>query len=155
MCSDFPNRLSKKNMVSFSCDNCQETIKKPKLKQHSYRCSNSFTCIDCSKSFPAVNTHTSCMEEHEKYQKHIYGKAAPANTDSVPKEPVPIATNEKLPTENVSKKSKASFISQLKLKKELQQLKKPKSLLSLRKNLDQETFDLILKKIKIGRDFLD
>ena len=89
------------------------------------------------------------MEEHEKYQKHIYGKPAP-------KEPVRIAaTREQLPTEKITKKSKPSFISQLKLKKELQQLKKPKSLLSLRKNLDQETFDLILKKIKIGRDFLD
>lgn len=31
---------------------CADVVKKPKLDQHRARCDASFTCIDCSKTFP-------------------------------------------------------------------------------------------------------
>lgn len=56
-------------MVSFSCDHCQEIIKKPKLKHHHCSHTQSFSCIDCSKTFSAneYQTHTSCISEFQKY----------------------------------------------------------------------------------------
>jgi cell growth-regulating nucleolar protein len=62
-------------MVSFICNHCQDTIKKPKLDKHAAQCPNaSFTCIDCNKDFPGTSyrTHTSCISEAEKYQKGLY-----------------------------------------------------------------------------------
>ena len=56
-------------MVSFVCDYCQATVKKPKLKYHS--CKSSFTCIDCSMTFYADNSHSQCITEVQKYQKHL------------------------------------------------------------------------------------
>eukprot|EP01129_Flabellula_baltica_P010022 TRINITY_DN4188_c0_g1_i1.p1 TRINITY_DN4188_c0_g1~~TRINITY_DN4188_c0_g1_i1.p1 ORF type:complete len:199 (+),score=55.05 TRINITY_DN4188_c0_g1_i1:419-1015(+) len=60
-------------MVFFVCDNCNDTIKKPKIKSH--RCYNTmYTCIDCNKRFDfhSVNNHTTCTTEEDKY----YGKFA-------------------------------------------------------------------------------
>ncbi|KAH8922252.1 hypothetical protein BT69DRAFT_1220492, partial [Atractiella rhizophila] len=57
------------------CDACQDTVKKPKLDQHSYKCGASFTCIDCSKTFHHQGewkSHTSCISEEQKYQKSLY-----------------------------------------------------------------------------------
>ncbi|KDQ10072.1 hypothetical protein BOTBODRAFT_500989 [Botryobasidium botryosum FD-172 SS1] len=62
-------------MVSFQCDGCSDTIKKPKLDQHGARCHASFTCLDCSTTFPGPaqwKGHTSCISEAEKYQKSVY-----------------------------------------------------------------------------------
>ena len=59
-------------MVSFVCDECQETIKKPKLDNHKLKCRRAvFSCIDCSKTFHGLEykDHTSCMTEKEKYEK--------------------------------------------------------------------------------------
>ena len=58
-------------MVSFVCDVCQETLKKPKLDQHFRRCPNAqFSCIDCSKTFyDDYHLHTSCVTEQQKYEK--------------------------------------------------------------------------------------
>lgn len=69
-------------------------VKKPKLDQHRGRCGSSFplylkrvtkhktsftgssfTCIDCSKTFPTpadYKSHTSCVSEAEKYEKSVY-----------------------------------------------------------------------------------
>ena len=61
-------------MVSFCCDNCQDTVKKPKLVQLNQRCRNStFSCIDCSVSFDinSVKGHISCITETQKFQKHL------------------------------------------------------------------------------------
>ncbi|PIA14316.1 hypothetical protein COEREDRAFT_28162, partial [Coemansia reversa NRRL 1564] len=58
-------------MVSFVCNYCQETLKKPKLDQHAQRCRNaSFSCIDCSVDFVGTTyrQHTSCISEVEKYE---------------------------------------------------------------------------------------
>ncbi|KAI3654849.1 hypothetical protein MP228_000229 [Amoeboaphelidium protococcarum] len=62
-------------MVSFVCNQCQETIKKPKLDQHAQRCRGAtFSCIDCSTDFYGTEyrNHTSCISEAEKYQKSLY-----------------------------------------------------------------------------------
>ncbi|KAI3636122.1 hypothetical protein MIR68_006003 [Amoeboaphelidium protococcarum] len=62
-------------MVSFVCNQCQETIKKPKLDQHAQRCRGAtFSCIDCSTDFYGTEyrNHTSCISEAEKYQKTLY-----------------------------------------------------------------------------------
>ncbi|KAI8354338.1 hypothetical protein B0O80DRAFT_450826 [Mortierella sp. GBAus27b] len=62
-------------MVSFVCDTCQETLKKPKLDQHFNRCPYAqFSCIDCSVSFQGTDyrAHTSCVSEAEKYEKSLY-----------------------------------------------------------------------------------
>ncbi|EJU04429.1 hypothetical protein DACRYDRAFT_48498, partial [Dacryopinax primogenitus] len=59
----------------FRCDACGDTVKKPKLDQHSYKCHSSVTCIDCSKTFAGPvewKSHTSCISEAEKYQKGLY-----------------------------------------------------------------------------------
>ncbi|WVO13912.1 hypothetical protein L204_101537 [Cryptococcus depauperatus] len=62
-------------MVSFQCDACADTVKKPKLDQHRSRCFSSFTCLDCSKTFQKPSDykgHTSCVSEAEKYQGALY-----------------------------------------------------------------------------------
>ncbi len=38
-------------MVSFVCDVCGDTIKKPKIKAHMQFCSQAYSCVDCSKTF--------------------------------------------------------------------------------------------------------
>ncbi|KAJ2659069.1 hypothetical protein IWW48_003698 [Coemansia sp. RSA 1200] len=58
-------------MVSFVCDYCQNTLKKPKLDIHAQRCRYaSFSCIDCGVGFQGgtYRQHTSCMTESEKYE---------------------------------------------------------------------------------------
>ncbi|KAI9507494.1 hypothetical protein F5148DRAFT_1204797 [Russula earlei] len=62
-------------MVSFQCDACTDVVKKPKLDRHYGQCRSSFTCIDCSATFPGPadwKVHTSCITEAEKYQKSLY-----------------------------------------------------------------------------------
>ncbi|ORY82488.1 hypothetical protein BCR37DRAFT_392703 [Protomyces lactucae-debilis] len=61
-------------MVSFCCDSCQETVKKPKANQHAGRCRGSLTCIDCSKTFwnGEWSSHNSCISEAQAYQGALY-----------------------------------------------------------------------------------
>ncbi|GHJ88114.1 hypothetical protein NliqN6_4516 [Naganishia liquefaciens] len=66
-------------MVSFQCDGCGDTIKKPQLDKHRNRCWSTFSCIDCSTTFHGTDykSHTSCISEAEKYQGALYkGKKA-------------------------------------------------------------------------------
>ncbi|KAJ9096721.1 hypothetical protein QFC21_004991 [Naganishia friedmannii] len=66
-------------MVSFQCDGCGDTIKKPQLDKHRNRCWATFSCIDCSTTFHGTDykSHTSCISEAEKYQGALYkGKKA-------------------------------------------------------------------------------
>ncbi|GAA6041458.1 hypothetical protein JCM8097_001887 [Rhodosporidiobolus ruineniae] len=72
-------------MVSFSCENCGDILKKPKLDQHAGRCRGAyFTCIDCNTTFEGTSyrAHTSCMSEEQRYHKSVYkppkGKGAKA-----------------------------------------------------------------------------
>ncbi|GAA5881787.1 hypothetical protein JCM1840_004832 [Sporobolomyces johnsonii] len=73
------SQSTSRTMVSFSCEVCNDTIKKPKLDQHAGRCRGAyFTCIDCNTTFdgPAgpngYSKHTSCISEEQKYQKSVY-----------------------------------------------------------------------------------
>ncbi|KAJ1805271.1 hypothetical protein LPJ75_005359 [Coemansia sp. RSA 2598] len=62
-------------MVSFVCNHCQETLKKPKLDMHTQRCRYaSFSCIDCGVDFAGTSyrQHTSCISEAEKYEGKLY-----------------------------------------------------------------------------------
>ncbi|KAI5451070.1 hypothetical protein NCC49_002558 [Naganishia albida] len=61
-------------MVSFQCDGCGDTIKKPQLDKHRNRCWSTFSCIDCSTTFHGTDykAHTSCISEAEKYQGALY-----------------------------------------------------------------------------------
>ena len=57
-------------MPWFYCDQCGDSVKKPKIASHLRSCpSSSFTCIDCSRQFDrnSVHGHTKCVTEHEKY----------------------------------------------------------------------------------------
>ncbi|WVQ78282.1 hypothetical protein IAT38_000367 [Cryptococcus sp. DSM 104549] len=97
-------------MVSFQCDACADTVKKPKLDQHRSRCFSSFTCLDCSTTFrnpSEYKSHTTCVTEAEKYQGALYkgpkkgqnqpqssaqASPAPAPTPAPEPTPAPIAT---------------------------------------------------------------
>ncbi len=71
-------------MVTFVCEVCQDSVKKPKLDQHRGRCPRAyFSCVDCSQTFQVIGiffliqgstykAHTSCFTEDEKYQKTVY-----------------------------------------------------------------------------------
>ena len=62
-------------MVTFTCDRCSESLKKPAVSKHLWRCkSSSFTCIDCKSVYDnqTYTTHTKCMTEAERYQGKLY-----------------------------------------------------------------------------------
>mmetsp|Transcript_6920 Transcript_6920/g.12397 ORF Transcript_6920/g.12397 Transcript_6920/m.12397 type:complete len:206 (+) Transcript_6920:56-673(+) len=67
-------------MVSFSCDLCQDVIKKPKILHHFSRCRTStVSCVDCGISYnsKSVTQHIQCITEEEKH----HGKSQ-SNTQS-------------------------------------------------------------------------
>lgn len=62
-------------MVSFTCHQCQDVVKKPKVLGHASQCGGNnalFSCVDCMQVFDcrSVQSHTSCVSEKEKYQGH-------------------------------------------------------------------------------------
>ncbi|GAA5995911.1 uncharacterized protein JCM10292_004824 [Rhodotorula paludigena] len=62
-------------MVSFSCGNCGDTMKKNRLDQHAQRCRGAyFECIDCNTTFEGTSyrAHTSCVSEEQRYHKSVY-----------------------------------------------------------------------------------
>ncbi|RNF06154.1 RNA binding protein [Trypanosoma rangeli] len=68
-------------MVSFTCNACQDVVKKPKVNGHAMQCGGaSFTCVDCMNVFDlhTIKTHTSCITETEKYQGKWRQKQGPA-----------------------------------------------------------------------------
>jgi hypothetical protein len=58
-------------MVTFFCDGCQGSIKKPQIAKHVHQCrfASTFSCIDCGKDFncTTVQQHTACVSEAQKY----------------------------------------------------------------------------------------
>ena len=99
-------------MVSFVCNYCQETLKKPKLDQHTYRCQGAnFSCVDCNTDFQGISyrAHTSCISEAEKYQKSLY--RAPASKAKT--------TNKKLSVVDVKEEEKAAVMKEKKSDKQL------------------------------------
>ncbi|ODV86814.1 hypothetical protein CANARDRAFT_196084 [[Candida] arabinofermentans NRRL YB-2248] len=117
-------------MVSFSCENCNETVKKPKLAQHQSRCYGAyFTCIDCSTTFynNEHTKHTSCISEAEKYEKGLYKgkkKAPPPQQQPKPEEK---KIEEKKPEAVKEKKIKDNSVSLYKILKENKKSKKHQS----------------------------
>ncbi|KAJ2862076.1 hypothetical protein GGH94_004493 [Coemansia aciculifera] len=107
-------------MVSFVCNYCQATLKKPKLDQHAQRCYNAtFSCIDCNTDFvdDAYRQHTACMTEEQKYKNKMAAKntkkpaaiaasAVPKSTVDQLKEKQSQATSDVAPTETATKKRK-------------------------------------------------
>ena len=63
-------------MVSFTCEQCQDTINKPRIAQHIQRCRGAwyFSCLDCFGNFDGdtVKNHTSCVTEDQRYQGKLY-----------------------------------------------------------------------------------
>ena len=63
-------------MVSFVCMTCQDTVRKPMVQKHVYKCPNCWvlSCVDCMVKFEGddYQGHTSCMSEAEKYQGGLY-----------------------------------------------------------------------------------
>merc|ERR1712226_1506076 len=58
-----------KQMVTFSCGTCNESLKKQKVEQHYFRCRNDYvTCIDCNSDFfgDDFSSHTKCVSEAQK-----------------------------------------------------------------------------------------
>mmetsp|Transcript_29417 Transcript_29417/g.113890 ORF Transcript_29417/g.113890 Transcript_29417/m.113890 type:complete len:258 (-) Transcript_29417:140-913(-) len=61
-------------MVSFSCDKCQDVVKKSKVENHMWQCRAPLvSCVDCGRSFDGKNVkgHSSCMTEREKYEDGV------------------------------------------------------------------------------------
>ncbi|KAK2960836.1 putative cell growth-regulating nucleolar protein [Blattamonas nauphoetae] len=89
-------------MVTFTCDKCNESLKKNKVKNHisAGPCRGStVTCIDCFKTFPGMefDAHTSCISEAERYQGKLYKSPKPKSAP-VPPPPPPKAKSPPPPT---------------------------------------------------------
>uniref|UniRef100_A0A0C9QES2 Lyar protein n=1 Tax=Fopius arisanus TaxID=64838 RepID=A0A0C9QES2_9HYME len=69
-------------MVVFTCNNCGDSLQKPKVAKHyQFQCRNnvSLTCVDCFRDFvgDAYVLHTKCITENERYGGKDY-KAKPS-----------------------------------------------------------------------------
>ncbi|XP_015112716.1 cell growth-regulating nucleolar protein [Diachasma alloeum] len=69
-------------MVVFTCNNCGDSLQKPKVAKHyQFQCRNgvSLTCVDCFKDFIGDEyvAHTKCITEAERYGGKDY-KAKPS-----------------------------------------------------------------------------
>ncbi|GBG33494.1 Cell growth-regulating nucleolar protein [Hondaea fermentalgiana] len=80
-------------MVSFICDACQETVKKPKVDNHyKFKCRDCWvlSCVDCGVRFEGdqYKEHNTCISEAEKYQGALYQgpKAGKSNGKEDPQE---------------------------------------------------------------------
>ena len=63
-------------MVTFVCENCDQTLKKRQVDRHIYQCRGAprLVCIDCNKIFNGSDyrAHISCISEHEKTMGQYY-----------------------------------------------------------------------------------
>ncbi|XP_071877564.1 uncharacterized protein [Bombus fervidus] len=71
-------------MVVFTCNNCGETLQKPKVAKHyEFQCRSApfLTCVDCFKDFRGEEyvVHTKCKSEAERYGGKDYVPKAGAN----------------------------------------------------------------------------
>uniref|UniRef100_A0A2P2IWH3 UBP1-associated proteins 1C isoform X2 n=1 Tax=Rhizophora mucronata TaxID=61149 RepID=A0A2P2IWH3_RHIMU len=76
-------------MVWFQCEECGESLKKPKLPNHFRICrATKFSCIDCGEAFgqDSVQDHTQCLTEAEKYGPKGQGKAPNGTTPKANKD---------------------------------------------------------------------
>ncbi|XP_050220544.1 UBP1-associated proteins 1C [Mercurialis annua] len=75
-------------MVWFQCEDCGESLKKPKLLNHFRICSAyKLSCIDCGEMFgqDSVQRHTQCITEAEKYGPKGQGGVSNGKTTATPK----------------------------------------------------------------------
>lgn len=56
-------------MVTFTCDTCNEALKKSKVGTHRKCRNTTFTCIDCNVTFSSETyaQHYKCVTEAERY----------------------------------------------------------------------------------------
>lgn len=71
-------------MVVFTCNNCGETLQKPRVTKHyQFQCRTApfLTCVDCFKDFRGEEyaAHTKCITEAERYGGKNYVPKAGAN----------------------------------------------------------------------------
>ena len=128
-------------MVSFVCDVCQETLKKPKLDNHKSRCHQAiFSCIDCFKTFSGTDyrNHTSCITEVEKYHK---GKNSKLNTFLNPKSESFLSVN------NATASVTASGTSTVTKDQQKDQQKEDQKEMDQKDN-DQKARDILIKALK-------
>lgn len=63
-------------MVTFICENCDQTLKKRQIDRHIYQCRGQprLVCIDCNKIFDGLNykAHITCISEQEKTMGQYY-----------------------------------------------------------------------------------
>lgn len=62
-------------MVYFECYACGDSLKKPQVQKHLWRCqTEALSCVDCMTWFDRTSwqTHTKCMTENQKYQGRDY-----------------------------------------------------------------------------------
>ncbi|XP_015368594.1 PREDICTED: cell growth-regulating nucleolar protein [Diuraphis noxia] len=67
-------------MVVFTCNNCGDSVNKPKVEKHiQYECKRknfavSFCCVDCLKDFnyETVKDHCQCVTEDQRYAAKGY-----------------------------------------------------------------------------------
>ncbi|KAG7211384.1 hypothetical protein KM043_010673 [Ampulex compressa] len=71
-------------MVVFTCNNCGETLQKPRVAKHyQFQCRTAafLTCVDCFKDFRGDEYvgHTKCITEAERYGGKDYVPKAGTN----------------------------------------------------------------------------
>lgn len=63
-------------MVSFTCETCNDVLKKGKVDSHCRVCRSAwkFTCVDCHTCFEGFDyqSHTQCISEAEKVQGKLF-----------------------------------------------------------------------------------
>eukprot|EP01064_Diplonema_japonicum_P011947 TRINITY_DN1940_c0_g2_i1.p1 TRINITY_DN1940_c0_g2~~TRINITY_DN1940_c0_g2_i1.p1 ORF type:complete len:186 (+),score=58.14 TRINITY_DN1940_c0_g2_i1:49-606(+) len=85
-------------MVSFSCNQCGDIIKKPKVKTHQQQCwTSGFSCVDCNGVFDTatVNDHKECVSETQRYagkwlEKQAKSKGKPDPSKAVKRKRSPV-----------------------------------------------------------------
>ena len=131
-------------MPSFTCDHCQETLKKAQLEKHAMKCRPPcFSCIDCYKTFRGndYKAHTSCITEVEKYhEKKI--THAPNNSGNAKS-----AAEAKI---SKAQKDEGSTFKYSGIEKDLNKLFEgkdtPMSLKDIRKALEKKHSEKVVKK---------
>lgn len=99
-------------MVSFTCNRCQDVIKKPKAISHAQSCGTShYCCVDCMQVFDidAVRAHNTCVSEEEKYQ----GRWKNKNYTGPKKREGPLVDSDNEDEEHKLKKDKALLMQRV------------------------------------------
>lgn len=130
------------NMVSFSCEVCNDTVLKKRLSQHQGSCYGAyFTCIDCSTTFYNNDhvKHTSCISEAEKYEKALY---KPKKKAQEKKAVTAVDTTKKNVSESKEVKAEKSEDKTVEKKEKKEKTGKTKEEKKNKKEQQEKEFDL-------------